>query len=280
MQQFSCNQRIPGHVAMHATGSSPGRVHSCSSLSRSLPLDDMAGGASWRRWQSNQIPLQVAASTAGRIMEGGLLSEADLDLRGSDSTGDDVRLVQLAAQELNPESFAPYGQVVGPTEDGTKFGPQDAALEISQGVPRVYVMRLHDKPPHFDCITHHAAVTQCLGAIGSSTDPWYIAVAPPSLKGSSPPSEEDAELAKAGHWFVPPKVEEVVAFRVAGPQVIKFHVGTWHAGPFFRVPLMDFCNLELADTNVVDHTSHFFRSKDKVVFEILDDLEGQRDISL
>jgi len=35
---------------------------------------------------------------------------------------------------------------------------------------------------------------------------------------------------------------------------------TWHAGPLFKgTPHMDFYNLELSDTNVVDHNTHDFR---------------------
>jgi ureidoglycolate lyase len=31
------------------------------------------------------------------------------------------------------------------------------------------------------------------------------------------------------------------------------HKGTWHAGPLFEGAAQSFFNLELADTNVVDH---------------------------
>jgi ureidoglycolate lyase len=33
----------------------------------------------------------------------------------------------------------------------------------------------------------------------------------------------------------------------------KLHLGTWHVGPFFVPDEVSFFNLELADTNVVDH---------------------------
>jgi len=47
---------------------------------------------------------------------------------------------------------------------------------------------------------------------------------------------------------------------------VKLHQATWHAGPFFSDGQhMDFYNLELADTNVVDHHSHVY--KDKIVID-------------
>ena len=36
---------------------------------------------------------------------------------------------------------------------------------------------------------------------------------------------------------------------------IKLHRGTWHAGPFFEDDEISFLNLELSDTNELDHHS-------------------------
>ena len=60
------------------------------------------------------------------------------------------------------------------------------------------------------------------------------------------------------------------------------HVGTWHAGPFFgsgdaaadaadpATATRDFYNLELADTNVVDHTNFDFAAHEpRTAFRIL-----------
>lgn len=133
-------------------------------------------------------------------------------------------------------------------------------------------MHLEDRNSlSFDRITHHASVTQCLGSIGGHS--WYLAVAPASIvqTGGEPDiSGVRAVSSKAGHSYVPPSPKDVRVFRVDGPQFLKLHAGTWHAGPFFIPDSMDFYNLELSDTNVVDHTTHVFREKDKVVFEIAD----------
>jgi ureidoglycolate hydrolase len=50
-----------------------------------------------------------------------------------------------------------------------------------------------------------------------------------------------------------PNLETLRAFLVPGDRFVKLHAGAWHAGPYFRGETADFYNLELADTNVVDH---------------------------
>ncbi|MEY2833387.1 MAG: hypothetical protein RLZZ574_2646, partial [Cyanobacteriota bacterium] len=51
---------------------------------------------------------------------------------------------------------------------------------------------------------------------------------------------------------------------------IKLEVGTWHAGPYFDHPAVDFYNLELSDTNIVDHFTYDFATKQNIKFEIID----------
>jgi hypothetical protein len=46
------------------------------------------------------------------------------------------RVLTLIAQELSPEAFLPYGQVVRPVADNANYGPDDAQLDLSRGVPR------------------------------------------------------------------------------------------------------------------------------------------------
>ena len=81
---------------------------------------------------------------------------------------------------------------------------------------------------------------------------WLIAVAPP-LDLNDP----DAE----------PKLEDIRAFEIPGDAAIKLHQGTWHAGPFFTEPEMSFFNLELADTNQVDHHNCYLDRRYGTVFE-------------
>ncbi|EOA27945.1 hypothetical protein CARUB_v10024117mg [Capsella rubella] len=175
--------------------------------------------------------------------------------------------VNLIPIEATPETFAEYGQVIGLSRDGESFGPNDAQLDLSGGTPRFYLMKLNDTPMGFSNITHHANVTQCLGAIGGHV--WYLGVAKPSLiedDDDDAGRRVDKVKSKSGHSYVPPAVEEVRVFRVSGPKYIKLNRGTWHAGPLFKDSSMDFYNLELSNTNVVDHTTHSFKKNDGVVF--------------
>lgn len=50
-------------------------------------------------------------------------------------------------------------------------------------------------------------------------------------------------------------------FRIPHGVFVKLERGTWHAGPLFDGDGMDFYNLELADTNVVDHNAHDYTSE-------------------
>lgn len=140
----------------------------------------------------------------------------------------------LRVEALTQGAFAPYGEVIVPREDGVSVG--DAALDLSAGRPRFYIMRLSARPLSFDAITRHRRVTQCLAAVGGGD--WFLAVAPPDG-----PDDPDAV----------PDETRLKAFRVPGDRAVKLHRGTWHAGPFFESEAMSFFNLELDDTNEVDH---------------------------
>ncbi len=142
----------------------------------------------------------------------------------------------LLVDDLTPEAFAPYGTVIPPMEDGTPFGPQDAALFLTAGTPRFYAMRLPNRGLTISRITRHRNVTQVLAS--ASGLPWMIAVAPP------PDNDTDSAV---------PALGEIRAFRVPGDTAIMLKRGAWHAGPLFAEPEARYFNLELADTNIADH---------------------------
>ncbi|HBL58061.1 MAG TPA: Ureidoglycolate hydrolase, partial [Cyanobacteria bacterium UBA8803] len=96
--------------------------------------------------------------------------------------------------------------------------------------------------------TRHVQCTQCLGALEGKD--WWMAVAPPS-QGQQP------------------EIEAVKAFWIPGNCFIKLEMGTWHAGPYFDHDVVDFYNLELSDTNEVDHFSHDFLKSHHLEFEIV-----------
>lgn len=151
-------------------------------------------------------------------------------------TSDGLKLTELPIHTLTPEAFAPYGTVIPPMEDGLPFGPQDAQLDLTGGTPRFYAMRVPARGLVVKQITRHRHVTQSLASVGGHD--WCVAVAPPLDL-----DREDAE----------PRLEDIKAFRVPGDVAIMLYKGSWHAGPMFEGEEQSFFNLELADTNIVDH---------------------------
>ena len=157
------------------------------------------------------------------------------------------QLRKIFAQQLSPEAFLPFGQVIGATADPTPFGAEDAQLQLQNGIPRFYIMRLYQPGRRFHKITRHQHCTQCLGSLGGKE--WLLGVAPPTAATPS--------------W------EAVVAFRIPGNCFVKLEVGTWHAGPYFDDAFIDFYNLELSDTNLVDHDTCNLLEHHGVEFEIV-----------
>lgn len=84
-------------------------------------------------------------------------------------------------------------------------------------------------------------MTQCLAP--ASSDYWYMVVAARDVKPH-------------------PKEDDLHAFRIPPGVIVKLERGTWHAGPLFsNGASLDFYNLELSDTNVVDHNNHYFKEQ-------------------
>lgn len=150
----------------------------------------------------------------------------------------------IPARPITPESFAPFGDLIAPIEDGVPFGAGDAKLDLTQGTPRLYIIRLPRKGLVFRQITRHRGVTQCLSALGGKS--WLLAVAPP--KDFENPNAE-------------PALEDIAGFLIPGSVAVKLHRGTWHAGPFFEDEEINFINLELADTNEVDHQNSYLAKR-------------------
>ncbi|HIK34010.1 MAG TPA: ureidoglycolate lyase [Oscillatoriales cyanobacterium M59_W2019_021] len=154
----------------------------------------------------------------------------------------------LPATWIDAPSFQPYGQVISASADGKLFDETEAQLELSQGIPRFYIMRLQSRGRYFDRITRHVCCTQCLGSLEGKE--WLMAVAPPS--------ESDR-----------PDLNQLRAFKIPGNCFIKLEVGTWHAGPLFDAESINFYNLELSDTNITDHFTYDFLKNDGISFEII-----------
>src|ERR1700674_3024499 len=83
----------------------------------------------------------------------------------------------LPVRSITREAFAPFGDLIAPTQDGVPFGSDDAKLDLAGGIPRLYIMRLPRRGLVVRQITRHRRVTQCLAALGGKS--WLMAVAPP-----------------------------------------------------------------------------------------------------
>ena len=160
-----------------------------------------------------------------------------------------VVLKKISAELITADTFKPYGQLITPAADGAVFDETDAKLNLNNGIPRFYIMRLQAKGRKFHTITRHNLCTQCLGSLHG--EEWLMAVCPPS----------DA---------LEPDIDRLKAFRIPGNCFIKLEVATWHAGPYFDRDVMDFYNLELSDTNIVDHFTYSFAARQGIEFEIVD----------
>ncbi|AFZ00010.1 ureidoglycolate lyase [Calothrix sp. PCC 6303] len=156
---------------------------------------------------------------------------------------------RLESELITAENFQNYGQVIFPNQDAKAFDIHDAQLKLDGGIPRFYIMRLHQRGRKFHTITRHVKSTQCLGSLMGKD--WLIGVCPANNETNEP------------------LLSEIRAFRIPGDCFINLKVGTWHAGPYFEHDVVDFYNLELSDTNVVDHFTYNFLKSQQIEFEIV-----------
>lgn len=152
----------------------------------------------------------------------------------------------LQANLITAETFRPFGQLIQASDDGKAFDREDAQLQLEKGIPRFYIMRLEHRGRTFHKITRHQHCTQCLGSLEGKE--WLMVVA----------SSSDC-----------PAIADLTAFRIPGNCFIKLNLGTWHAGPYFDGDVVAFYNLELSNTNIVDHDTCDLRSTYNLEFEII-----------
>ena len=84
--------------------------------------------------------------------------------------------VTLEVSQATSQTFEPFGHIVRANATG-RVEPAEAALDLGEGRPRFYIMRLEGRGRCFDTIARHCRVTQCLASVGGR--PWLLAVAPP-----------------------------------------------------------------------------------------------------
>ncbi len=150
----------------------------------------------------------------------------------------------LTALSLHQCDFTRFGTAILPVDDMTPHSSCDAELKFNGDNLRYYVMRLHRRAAVLGSMTRHIQATQCLGS--ADAQPWWLAVATAKLQ-SEQLDHSTVQLVK-----------------VQPGEAVKLHQGTWHAGPFFLATTALFFNLELSDTNLVDHNSQPLNQKLKL----------------
>ena len=150
----------------------------------------------------------------------------------------------LTALSLDQCDFTRFGTAILPVDDMTPHSSCDAELKFNGDNLRYYVMRLRRRAAVLGSMTRHIQATQCLGS--ADAQPWWLAVATAKLQ-SEQLDHSTVQLVK-----------------VEPGEAVKLHQGTWHAGPFFLATTALFFNLELSDTNLVDHNSQPLNQKLKL----------------
>ena len=80
----------------------------------------------------------------------------------------------LPLVDITLDNFKPYGQLITPSEDGKVYDEIDAQLNLKNGIPRFYIMRLTERGRCFNRITRHEQCTQCLGSLEGKE--WFLEI--------------------------------------------------------------------------------------------------------
>jgi ureidoglycolate lyase len=127
-----------------------------------------------------------------------------------------TKLIEIVAEPLTAEAFAPFGEIVGgssaPT-DWTRPG-LDAWKNTFriEGKTELRVMRYHRQNPNLHVMERHVTVTESRMPLGGAR--VFMVVAPPS------PADRPDEA---------PPPEAARAFYLDGTAGLMLSLGTWHA---------------------------------------------------
>ena len=80
-------------------------------------------------------------------------------------------IIDIKAIPITKDNFQPYGKVISPSET------ENVSLNLTNGTPRFYLMRLEKRGFDFSEIVRHKKVTQVLGALSKK---WYMGVCAPN----------------------------------------------------------------------------------------------------
>jgi ureidoglycolate hydrolase len=175
---------------------------------------------------------------------------------------DEPRLIRIRIEKLSPQSFAPFGMVLGEPPHTPDFAGNRSHSWLTpfaaEGVTQLMYTRFYHQPMRFSVLERHFNVTQ--GFVPLNGTPFVMVVAPPS------PDTGDEAI---------PAPEALHAFYIDGTAGVLMHKGTWHTLDRYPVqpPHLDCVSLtarstqlelmqEKADgtpprlTEVVDYATH------------------------
>lgn len=142
--------------------------------------------------------------------------------------------VQLRAEPLTPETFAPFGQVLSSHDTGT----HEAIIELrGEEVFHLNILSYERHPLVVDHLNAHHRATQALFALGGK--PTLLVVAPPTSRFAT---VDDLAVLRA--------------FVCDGNAGVNLKLGTWHWGPAPLTDRVDLVNLQgwgFANDNEVAH---------------------------
>jgi ureidoglycolate hydrolase len=146
----------------------------------------------------------------------------------------------VACTALNPDSFAPFGQLL--TSE-----PHEAAIGVRSGEDWILNVLSYDhRPLVCDHLNAHHRATQMLVPLGAQ--PALLIVAPPGVEFTG-----RADL------------EKVRAFVLDGTAAVNLGHGTWHWGPYPVGPHVDLLNLQGRGFATDNEIVHLERDLDVVV---------------
>ena len=120
-------------------------------------------------------------------------------------------------------------------------------LDKGQNINEVVVIWCWNERPSSQNMPSRILGTSGRSGLGSAdAQPWWLAVAAAKVQSE-----------QLDH-------STVKLVKIESGEAVKLHQGTWHAGPFFVAPTALFFNLELSDTNLIDHNSQPLKKKLKL----------------
>ena len=63
--------------------------------------------------------------------------------RFSETSTGQINIVDIKIADVCSEQFQSYGQLIAAQDDGVPYSEKDANIDLTQGIPRVYIMRIN-----------------------------------------------------------------------------------------------------------------------------------------